>query len=129
MPAVVVGKRTELLPVPDGLLEVVADDLVELDQIRATLLKPRREALVEVGARRLRQRLVGRVADQQMTEAVAVVACQLRLLRTKKIFADERGQPRVDPRLAGTQRRNRATVEDLALHRPALEHVSLGRAE
>ena len=56
-----------------GLLEVVADELVQLDQLAAMLLQPGREALVQLGSRRLRQRVVRGVADQQMAEAEAVV--------------------------------------------------------
>jgi hypothetical protein len=72
-----VRQRPQLTPVPERLLEVVTGDLVELDQIRASFLQPGREALVELRARRLGQRLVGRIADQQVAEAVAVLPCQL----------------------------------------------------
>ena len=61
-----------------GLLEVVAEDLVELDQVGAALLEPVGEALVQLGARRLRQRVVGGVADQQVAEAEGVLARELR---------------------------------------------------
>ena len=59
----------ELGAVAAGLLEVVAEDLVQLDQLGAVLLQPGCEALVEVGAGRFRQRVVGGVADQQVAEA------------------------------------------------------------
>ncbi len=56
------------------LLEVIAEDLLELDEALAVLLKPRREAPVEIGARRLRESLVGGISDQEMAEAIGVVA-------------------------------------------------------
>ena len=73
MATVVVRERAEVAAVPDRLFEVIADDLVELNEVRAPLLEPRSEALVQFGAGRLRQRLVGGVANQQVAEAVAVV--------------------------------------------------------
>ena len=45
----------ELLPVAIGLLEVVPDELVELDELGAVLLEPVGELLVQLGPLRLRQ--------------------------------------------------------------------------
>ena len=42
---------SELLLVAGGLLEVVAEDLVQLDQLVSALLQPGGEALVQVGPR------------------------------------------------------------------------------
>jgi hypothetical protein len=50
----VVGGQPELLPVATGPLEVVADDLIQLDELARALLEPGREALVEFGASGLR---------------------------------------------------------------------------
>ena len=58
------------------------------------LLEPGGEALVQVGARRLRQRLVGGVADQEVAEAEAVLAGELRPVGPDQLLADERGQAR-----------------------------------
>src|SRR5690349_4632579 len=73
-----VGKLRLGLPklgvVADGLFEVVADDLVVLDERLAVLVEPVGEAGVQVGADSLGERVVGGVADQQVSEAVAVVA-------------------------------------------------------
>ena len=69
---------SELCLVAGGLLEVVAEDLVQLDEVGAALLEPAGEALVQLGADRLRQRVVGGVADQQVAEAEAVLARELR---------------------------------------------------
>ena len=46
-----VGGQSELGAVAAGLFEVVAEELVELDELGAVLLEPGGEALVEVGAR------------------------------------------------------------------------------
>jgi len=54
----------ELGPVAVRLLEVVADYLVLLDQVGAPLVEPDGEKLVQLGAHRFRQGLVGCVADQ-----------------------------------------------------------------
>ena len=84
----------ELDLVARGLLEVVAEDLVQLDQIGAPLLEPVREALVQVGADGLRQGVVGGVADQEMTEAVGLLAGELRCVGADELLAHERDQPR-----------------------------------
>ena len=84
---------------------------------------------MKVGTRRLRQGLVGGVADQQVSEAVPVVARQLRLFRTQQILADEGRQASVEARLVRAEGGDGAAVEDLALDRPAFENVSLGRVE
>ena len=64
------------------------------------LLEPVGEALVQLGAGRLRERVVGGVADQQVTEAERVLAGQLRLVGPDQLLAHERGEPRRDLRLA-----------------------------
>ena len=125
---VVVG-HPELGAVAAGLLEVVAEDLVQLDELGPVLLQPGCEALVEVGAGRLRQRVVGGVADQQVAEAEAVLAGELRPVRPDQLLADERGQARRHLGLVGCERLDGAAVEDLALDRAALEHAPLGRLE
>ena len=86
---VVVG-RPELDPVAIGALQVVPDDLVQLDEVVAVLVHPRRETLVELRTRRLRKRVVGRVADKQMTEAEGVLTGKLRPVRSQQLSAYER---------------------------------------
>ena len=61
-------------------------------------LEPVGEALVQLGARRLRQRVVGGVADQQVAEAERVVAGELRAVGADQLLAHERGQARRRPR-------------------------------
>ena len=58
------------------------------------LVEPGREAGVEVGADRLRERVVGGVADQQVAEAKAVLACELGAVGADELVADERREPR-----------------------------------
>ena len=74
-----------------GLLEVVADDLVQLHEVRVPV-DPGGEALVEIRPGRLRQRVVGRVPDQQMAEAERVLARELRSVWPQELSAHERGQ-------------------------------------
>ena len=71
----------ELASVARRLLEVVADDLVELDQLARVRVEPVGEALVQLGARLLRQRVVRGVADQQVAEPERVVAGERRRRR------------------------------------------------
>lgn len=71
----------KLVLVAGGLFEVVAEDLVQFDELLAALLEPGAEALVQVSAGRLPQGVVGRVADQEVAEAEAVLASELRRLR------------------------------------------------
>ena len=67
----------ELGRVPIALLEVIADELVSLDERGAMLVEPAREALVQLRARSLRQRLVGGIADEEVAEAEGVLADDL----------------------------------------------------
>src|SRR5437763_16976891 len=103
----------ELRLVAGCLLEVVADDLVTLDQGVAVFVEPIREADVELGADRLREGVVGRVADEQVAEAVTVVARELGAVGANELVADERGEPGRHPGLLGRERLDRAAMEDL----------------
>ena len=67
--------RAELGAVAVGLLEVVADDLLELDDAGGrAVLEPAREALVQLGAQRFWQPPVCRVVDERVLEAKALPA-------------------------------------------------------
>ena len=74
-----------------GTLEVVADDLVLLQESR-NRLDPVGEALMQLGPDLLRQRLVRGVADQQVPEPVGVVSSDLRMVRTDELLPDQRDQ-------------------------------------
>ena len=119
----------ELGEVERRLLEVVADDLVALDEFPTVLVEPVGEALMQVGADCLRERVVGGVADQQVTEAEAVVAGELGAVGSDQLPANERGEPGRDLGLLGRERLHGPAVEDLALDGSPLEHLALGVVE
>ena len=113
------GFRVELPAVAVRLLEVVAEDLVALDELLAVEASPRTARAVR--SRRLRQRLVRRIADQQMAEAEALVHRKRRWCRADQLLAHERGEMRFHAAPnRGRQRRDRAAMEHLALDRPSL---------
>ena len=125
----VVEGHPELGAVEAGLLEVVAEYLVQLDQLDAVLLQPGCQALVQLGAGRFRQCLVGGVADQQVTETEAVLADELGFVGSDQLLAHERGEAWRHLGLGRGERLDGATVEVLALDRASLEHTALGRIE
>ena len=106
-----------------------SDQLVALDQVAAELFEPPREALVQLGPGRLRQRLVGSVADKQVAEAEAVLARKQRPVGPDQLSAHQRRQPRADRRVRRAERLHRATMEDLPLDRAAFEYAPLGALE
>ena len=122
-------RHAELSPISRGLLEVVPDDLVQFDEVGTVLVEPVREALVQVGSFGLRQRLVGGVADQEMPEAEAVLARELRTVGAHQLAADQRGEVPRDVRFLGCQGGHRPEVEDLSFDGAAFEHTPLGRVE
>ena len=63
----------ELRPKPMRLFEVVADELVELGEIRRGLVEPVGEALVQLRAQALRGRAVDRVLHEHMAKAERAV--------------------------------------------------------
>ena len=76
-------------PVPERLLEVVAEHLLDLRLPSAhRRRKPVCELLVELGPHLLRQGVVRRVADEHVAEAVCVVT--VAPLLTDQLLADER---------------------------------------
>ena len=68
---------------------MVAEDLVDLDEVSAVLLQPGSEAVVQGGAGRLREGVVGGVADEQMAETEAVLIGEPRSVRADQDLADE----------------------------------------
>ena len=118
--------RVELSEVASGLLEVVADDLVQLQEL-AVLAEPIGEELVQVRANGLREGLVGGVADQQMPETVGVVPGDLGAIGPHELLAYERQQAarHVLAERLGSERRHRSAVEHLALHGATLDHAPL----
>ena len=116
----------ELRPVVRRLLEVVAHDLVLLDELSAGF-EPVREALVELGADGFREALVRRVTDEEVAEAKCVVARDQRLVGSDELLADKPYQlaGHVHNLRSGCQGRHGAAVENLTFHRASLDHCSL----
>jgi hypothetical protein len=80
----------ELSEVAGGLLEVVAENLIQLYEGLTVFLEPPGEAPVKVGASRLRERVVGGVPDQEVTEAVRLLARQHGAVGPDEVAAHER---------------------------------------
>jgi hypothetical protein len=93
------------------------------------VLEPTREPFVQLGPPRFRQRVVRRVAHQQVTKAKAVLAWDLSPVRCDQLLADEARQLRRHLRLVGDEGLHRAAVKDLPFDGAALEHGSLGALE
>ena len=119
----------ELPPIAICLLEVVADELVELDELGAMLREPVGELLMELRALRLRHALVRRVAHEEMTEAERVLSGEQRSVRTDQLLAHERGQLAREPRLFRRERLDDTLVEHLTFDGAALQHGPLGPLE
>jgi hypothetical protein len=125
----VVTSEPELGPVAAGLLEVVPDDLVQVDERSPVLLEPGGEASVQLDARRLRESVVCRVADEEVPEPKRVLTRKLRRVGRDELPAHQRGQVPRHVCLRGGERLHGAAVEDFALDRRSLEHASLGRVQ
>ena len=93
-------QRPQLAPVAVGALEVEAGELVLLGPAP---LEPRRDALVQLGARLLEQRPVRGVSDEGVAEAEAVVA-----ERDHELLAPQRVEVDVDVVAAGQLGHRRA---------------------
>src|SRR5262249_57674603 len=57
------GRIAKLFAVADRLLEVIADESIELDQLAGRIVEPAGELFMEGRPQRLRQSVVGRIAD------------------------------------------------------------------
>jgi hypothetical protein len=95
-----------------GTFEVISDDLVLLDQ-RGVPLEPVGEPLVQLGARLLRERVVGGVADQQMPETEGVVAGQRPGARTDELLADEPEEWGGTTQFADVSAKQKLNLDDL----------------
>ena len=111
------------------LLEVVADEL-GVPRPRA-LVEPRRVALVQLGAGRLRKQLVDDVADEDVDEAVARLAGQLARARADELPPREALERGVEPSAGrrGQQLGDRAAVEAAALDGGAVDDGALRRRQ
>ena len=108
---------------------MVADDLVQLNEVGSALLDPDGEALVQLRSGRFRQRVVGCVANQQVAEAKGILARELRPVRAQQLLSHE-GRERSDELgLVRGERLHGAAVEHSPFDRATLEHDSLGGVE
>src|SRR5262249_35837653 len=90
----VLVERSELLPVADGLLEVLADDLVDVAGLAGPRVRrPLGIALVEPCTQLLRYACVRRVADEHVPEAVRVLASWT---RKQQVLPRQAEEARVD---------------------------------
>ena len=127
-PAVV--ERAELREVAARLLEVVAEDLLELGATVAVhLVRPRDEPLVQVGAGALEDRVVGGVADHDVLEPVLSVVAVLDVM--DEVLLGERRQLRAHPRrhLRRREGADRRLGEDVPDDRGGLDHGALAVGE
>ena len=121
MPHVVVH-CAELCAVLEGLLVVVADDLVELECARADCLEPRRMTLVEFSARLLRSRPVRCISDQQVSKGKGPLAGEHGPVGAHELLVDERRQRRAHTgRICIEELGDGRLVKDLALYRSRLD--------
>ena len=126
-------ERPELAEVALRLLEVVAEDLLELEAAAALgvdLVGPANEVDVQGRPRALEDAVVDRVADQVVMEAVDRIVVRHRH-RVHELLARERLQLVVDGRLQtlGGHRSDRRRRELQADHRRRLDRSALVDAE
>ena len=87
----VVRHRPKLLTQPERLLEVVAEDLVVLGHaVAGARLEPVGVALMQVGPKPLRDGLVGRIADEDVAEAVGGLVRELGRSGADELLLQER---------------------------------------
>src|ERR671925_263182 len=89
-------RRSERDAAPARLFEVIANDLVQLDEPGRARRQPPREALMQLRAGRLRQRVVRGIPDQQVAEAEGVVAGEHGPFRPNQLLPDETREARRD---------------------------------
>jgi hypothetical protein len=127
-----VGDRAELRPERERLLEVVADDLLVLrGAVSRRLLEERGELLVQPGARLLRQAAIGGVADEDVAEAVGVLAAEQLRVGEDDLLPQQPFERlgTVSRSASGVSARTAPQAEDAADHRRALEDLELGGRE
>ena len=126
----VVVQRAELREIRPGLLEVVAEDLLELHAaIAVDAVGPCHEPLVQIRPRPFQDPLVGGVADHDVVEAVRAVlalvdAVDEVLLRQRRELERDAGR-----HVRGRERSDRRLRKHVADDRRRLEHGPLGSLE
>ena len=128
--ALVIG--AELCSVHPRLFQVIADDLLLFrDGVAGDALQPVGETFVELRASSFRDRLVGRVADQEMAESEGILADQRRAFGTDQLLPHERQEirPDVSAVISGHEIHDGADEELLPDDGCGLEHVALLEGE
>src|SRR5439155_15654900 len=124
--------QSELNAIPMRLLEVVPDDLFVFEKALARdAFQPSRETGMEVGSLLFRERAVGGVTNQDVTESECFVTGRPRSVGANELLADQRHQARpqdLAPR-AGRELDNRGAVKDLADRTSATDEVARGWVE
>src|SRR6185503_12790005 len=123
-------QRAELREVGPGLLEVVAEDLLELDHaVAVRQIGPRDEARVEVRPCALEDAVVGGVPDHDVVEAVCAVRTVL--YRTDEVLVGQGRELGSDAwrNLRRCESRYRLLGEDVPDDRRGLDHRALARLE
>ena len=118
---VVIG-RAQLAPVAEGLLQMVADDLVQLYQAGAAPFEPPGEPFMKLCPVRFRERLVGGVTDQQVAEPECFLTWEDGTIRAQKILSDQRHQPPGNVPFLWCHDLHGAAVKGLPFDRSALQH-------
>ena len=113
----------------DGLLEVIADKLVALDQPCLLGIDPARKLLVQPGSRRLRERVIGGVPQEEVTESEAIVGRQERPGPVNQTLGNECSEVGLHECVIGAERLESAAVEKPALDRGESEHQSFGQRQ
>ena len=124
--------RRELLEREEGLLEVVAPDLLELeDPVGGRPLEPVDEPHVQVGTGPFQQPVVRGLADQDVHEAVGLLAGEARFVRHHELAVGEVPQAlaRMAAHLVRREVLDGPPEEDLADHRRPLHDDPVDRAE
>ena len=121
----VIVRWRERRSVPIGLLEVIAEDLLELEDSFARLLfEPLDMELVQPGSDPFRDGVVRRVADHEMPEAKGALSGEHRAIRANQLLADECGQRRGHVH-SGSEPGDGGLVKHLSLDRRGLDHRAL----
>ena len=123
-------ERAELGKQAARLLEVVADDLLDLGEpILGSAGEPVRETLVELCAQTFRDSSIGGVADQDVSEPEGGVVGKGRFCGDAEIMLHEPLDCSPDAPFAIGERLHGAPVEDLPLDRAALRGLALRSCE
>ena len=117
--------RAELEAIAARLLQVIAQNLVELNEARAVLSQPVGEAFVQHRPGGLRQGFVCSVTDQEVPESVGIIVRKQGRVGPHQVLPHEGHEAAVDPGLVRRKRDDRPAVEDEPLDRSPLQHAAL----